>query len=90
MYVGGVFFSPKVKDRRSLVAHRRKFSEHCFLCECEKGCQPLGGGQEMMRINIVADSTGNIAKHHYQCVKYQFISLFLQPSEIHIPLRFLL
>ena len=35
--VWGVFFSPKVKDRRSLVAHRRKFSEHRFLCECEKG-----------------------------------------------------
>ena len=56
-----MFFSPKVKDRSSLVAHRRKFFEHCFLCECEKGCQPLRCGQEMMRINIVADSTGTIA-----------------------------
>lgn len=55
-----------------------------------KGVPPLGGGQEMMRINIVPDSTSNIANHRYQRVKYKFISLFLQPSEIHIPLLFLL
>lgn len=44
----------------------------------------------MMRINVVPDSISNVANHRYQCVKYQFISLFLQPSEIHMPLLFLL